>query len=148
MDVLSFHLLVSVSLLLSSDCWVESVKVCRQQKCVVCVHWRDRFPSAENEAPFPHEEAVSISPLTVATCAWRAINSLGSPCVFESCPSVPSCKAVLNFSLLSSTWPRLHKCHFNAPQKPHLKGSLFALWNCYFHSRMFDVHIFKKLTHC
>lgn len=80
------------SLFLSSDCWVESVRVCKLQKCVLCVHWRDRFPSADNEAPFPDEEAVSILSLTVAIRAWRAINSLGSPCVFESCPSAPPCK--------------------------------------------------------
>lgn len=128
------------SLCLPSDCWVESVRVCKQQKCV---HWRDRFPSADNEAPFPHEEAVSILSLTVATCAWRAINSLGSPCLFESCPSAPPCKAVLNFSLLSSAWPRLHKCHFNAPKNLTSKGPM--LFETSIHSQMFDVHIFKKL---
>lgn len=139
---LSLSLTSRFSLCLPSDCWVESVRVCKQQKCV---HWRDRFPSADNEAPFPHEEAVSILSLTVATCAWRAINSLGSPCLFESCPSAPPCKAVLNFSLLSSAWPRLHKCHFNAPKNLTSKGPL--LFETSIHSQMFDVHIFKKL-HC
>lgn len=58
---------------LSVDCWVESVSVCRQQKRVACVQWRDRFPSADNEAPFPHEEAVSISSPTAAACARRLL---------------------------------------------------------------------------